>query len=196
MRKLKLFIGLILLSLAGFSQTLITPDDHLVNGFDRKVSGDDFSYHSSISGVEKSLIIRATNGKYSMEWQTEKVPSGLKEKYVTFAWLAGIGSSPGFADMTLTVNNQQKITFHTDSKKDWKIQSADGAELFFHSDMEDQARRPVRFYVSPDSVRKSRERETDYPENDRRKRSENLVVHDFPDARSLGTDCSSISGNY
>jgi hypothetical protein len=138
MKKITWMIGLVLISLTGFGQSLITTDDHLVNGFDHKISGDDFSYHSSVSGVEKSLIIRATDGKYSMEWQTENVPSGLKEKYVTFAWLAGIGSSPGFADMTLTVNNQQKITFHTDSKKDWKIQSADGAELFFHSDMEDQ----------------------------------------------------------
>jgi hypothetical protein len=129
---------LLFLSLFAHSQALITPDDHIINGFERKISGDDFSRQSSVSGINKSLIIRATDGKYSMEWQTETMPATIKEKYVTVVWLAGIGSSPGFADMTLTVNNQQKITFHTDSKKDWKIQSADGSELLFHSDMEDQ----------------------------------------------------------
>ena len=82
------FLSVILLNISAFSQNLITADDHLVNGFDRKISGDDYSYHSSISGVEKSLIIRATDGKYSMEWQTEKVPASCKEKYVTLVWLA------------------------------------------------------------------------------------------------------------
>lgn len=121
-----------------FSQNLISSDDHLVNGFDHKISGDDFSYHSSIPNIEKSLIIRATDGKYSMEWQTEKVPATIKEKYVTFVWLAGIGSSPGLSDMTLTINNSGRITFRTDGKKDWTISNTDGSELFFHSDMEDQ----------------------------------------------------------
>jgi hypothetical protein len=127
-----------LLNFPVFSQNLISSDDHLVNGFDQKISGDDFSYHSSISGIDKSLIIRASDGKYSMEWQTEKIPATIKEKYVTLVWLAGIGSSPGFADMTLTINNSEKFIFHTDGKKDWSIQNQKGSELFFHSDMEDQ----------------------------------------------------------
>lgn len=139
MRQLFTFLlAFLFLQLSGFSQGSISADDHLVNGFDHKISGDDFSYHSSVPNIEKALIIRATDGNYSMEWQTEKVPVSVKEKYVTIAWLAGIGSSPGFADMTLTINNSQKITFHTDGKKEWKVLAADGSELFFRSDMEDQ----------------------------------------------------------
>ena len=126
------------LPISAFSQGFITSDDFLVNGFGNKISGDDFLYHSSISGIENALIIRATDGKYAMEWQTEKVPENVTEKYVTFMWLAGIGSSPGLAGMTLTVNDNQKISFFTDGRKEWKIQSSDGIELFFHSDMEDQ----------------------------------------------------------
>ncbi|HEY3370722.1 MAG TPA: glycoside hydrolase family 38 C-terminal domain-containing protein [Prolixibacteraceae bacterium] len=134
-----LLVHLLLLnSFSAFSQLLISSDDHLVNGFDQKRSGDDYSYHSSLPNVEKSLIIRATDGTYSMEWLTEKTPLSVSEKYVTLVWLAGIGSSPGMADMTLTVNGSEKITFRTDGKKDWKVQSRDGSELFFHSDMEDQ----------------------------------------------------------
>ena len=138
MRKLISITSFFFLTFAGFGQNLISPDDHLINGFGQKISGDDFSYHSSIPNIEKSLIIRATDGKYSMEWQTEKVPVTIKEKYVTFVWLAGIGSSPGLSDMTLTINNSGKITFRTDGKKDWNISHPDGSELFFHSDMEDQ----------------------------------------------------------
>jgi alpha-mannosidase len=137
MKKVLILFAALYLQFSVSGQNLITADDHLVNGFNRKISGDDFSYHSSISGIEKSLIIRATDGKYSMIWQTENVPLDIKEKYVTIAWLAGIGSSPGFAEMTLTINDRQTITFHTDSKPEWKLEK-DGNELFFHSDMEDQ----------------------------------------------------------
>jgi hypothetical protein len=120
------------------SQSFISSDDFLVNGFDKKIAGDDYSYHSSVPEVEKSLIVRATDGNYSMQWQTETVPSRVAEKYVTFIWLAGIGSSPGLSDMILTINGSEQIAFHTDGKKDWKVVSSNGSELFFHSDMEDQ----------------------------------------------------------
>jgi alpha-mannosidase len=138
MKKLVVFlVAFCFLAFAGNSQNLISSDDHLINGFDQKISGDDFSYHSSIQNIEKSLIVRATNGNYSMEWQTEKVPAKVNEKFVTVVWLAGIGSSPGLSEMNLTVNNTEKFTFLTDGKKEWKIQNADGSELFFRSDMED-----------------------------------------------------------
>ncbi|MGE5428209.1 MAG: glycoside hydrolase family 38 C-terminal domain-containing protein, partial [Methylococcaceae bacterium] len=131
-------ILLFLNTFTSYSQSLITQDDFLVNGFDKKIAGDDYSYHSSVPEIEKSLIIRATDGNYSMRWQTEKAPSKVAEKYVTFVWLAGIGSSPGFSDMTLTINDREKVIFQTDGKRDWKVESPNGSELFFHSDMEDQ----------------------------------------------------------
>jgi hypothetical protein len=36
MRKLSLFISLILLFFIGFGQNLISADDHLINGFEKK----------------------------------------------------------------------------------------------------------------------------------------------------------------
>ncbi|MGE5394163.1 MAG: glycoside hydrolase family 38 C-terminal domain-containing protein [Candidatus Saccharibacteria bacterium] len=131
-------IGLLLNALSAISQELISSEDYLVNGFDKKIAGDDYSYHSSIPEVEQSLIVRATDGNYSMQWQTEKVPLKVEEKYITFVWLAGIGSSPGLSDMTLTINGREKITFRTDGKREWKIDSPQGSQLFFHSDTEDQ----------------------------------------------------------
>lgn len=104
----------------------------------KKIAGDDYSHHSSIPEIEKSLIVWTTDGNYSMRWQTKAAPLQGAEKYITFAWLAGIGSSPGLSDMILTINNNEQIVFHTDGQKDWKVQAANGSELFFHSDMEDQ----------------------------------------------------------
>lgn len=138
MNKLFALICLILFSAAGMAQEVITSDDHLVNGFEKKLSGDDITYHSPIPSVDKAMLVRSTNGRYTMEWQTEKIPSTVKEKYVTIAWLAGIGSSPGAGNMTLAVNGAHQFTFRIDGKKDWKIKGPNGSELLFHSDMEDQ----------------------------------------------------------
>ena len=136
--KNRLLIVSILCSIviAGYGQEL-TSEDYLVNGFGQKISGDDFKYHSSIQGVEDALIIRATNGNYSMQWQTAAAPKTVDTKYVTYIWLAGIGSSPGRAEMTLKTGNGLTFTFNTDGQKNWLVQSNQGAELFFRSDMED-----------------------------------------------------------
>ena len=79
---------------------------HFINGFERKVSGTDFSYHSSIPEVKESLIIRATDGKSVMEWETAPVKIQPGAKTVTVVWLAGIGSSPGKAVFEAEINKQ------------------------------------------------------------------------------------------
>jgi alpha-mannosidase len=62
----------------------------IINGFDRKIEGEDFSYHSSIPLAKECLLIRATDGNSSMVWQTASVPEKVDEETVTFVWLAGI----------------------------------------------------------------------------------------------------------
>ena len=67
-----------------FAQSPSIENTQIVNGFATKISGSDFSYHSSVPTVKKCLLIRATNGKSSMEWQTEPIPEKIKTDYVTF----------------------------------------------------------------------------------------------------------------
>jgi hypothetical protein len=52
MKKLRILTVLVAaaLSVASAGQSFFTNDDHLVNGFCRKVSGTDFEYHSCIPG--------------------------------------------------------------------------------------------------------------------------------------------------
>jgi len=114
------------------------PDALLINGYINKVSGDDYYYHSSVPGTEESLIVRATDGLYSMEWETDIIPSDVTGKYITYVWLAGIGSSPGLANMDLSLNGEKIFTFRTDGLNDWKLTDKAGRELMFHSDMIDQ----------------------------------------------------------
>ncbi len=121
-----------------FSQSFLTPDDHLVNGYSAKISGLDFEYTSCIPGQRESLLLRATSGKDFMEWETDPVPQGIKQKYATFVWIAALGAGPGRARMDLAVNGNQQFSFYTDSRPSWIIPGSDGSSLQFNSIMVDQ----------------------------------------------------------
>ena len=121
-----------------FSQSFLTPDDHLVNGYSAKISGLDFEYTSCIPGQRESMLLRATSGKDFMEWETDPVPQGIKQKYATFVWIAALGAGPGRARMDLAVNGNQQFSFYTDSRPSWIIPGSDGSSLQFNSIMVDQ----------------------------------------------------------
>jgi len=110
----------------------------LVNGYDGKISGTDFSYHSSVPVARECMLIRATDGKSSMEWITAPVETKQAGKPVSFVWLAGIGSSPGPASFDLAVNGVKKFTFMADGSEKWSLTADDGSTLSFRRDMADQ----------------------------------------------------------
>ncbi len=119
-------------------QPAIKHDETLINGFAIKLSGDDYSYHSSIHTVTESLIVRATDGNYSMEWETEDVPGDIKGKYITFAWLAGLDAGPGTDSMEFYVNGYKTFTIFLDEQRSWELSHPDGSSLAFHTDEIDE----------------------------------------------------------
>jgi len=139
----RLFFGLVIPFLTGIfcidaaCQSFISADDYLVNGFGRKISGDDYVYQSSLPDITQSLIVRATDGTHTMEWESSEIPGKIKEKYISFAWLSGLGSSPGTAMMDLFVDDRQLFSFKLDGEENWVLSNADGSELHFHSDLTD-----------------------------------------------------------
>ncbi len=135
---LVLFCYFILVSFYGYSQNFLTDDDLLVNGYDHKISGLDYDYHSFVPGLRESILIRATGGKDNLEWATDPAVKITRYKYAAFVWIAAIGSSPGLAGMNLETDAGQKFTFQTDGRASWTISSADGSSLSFTSLMVDQ----------------------------------------------------------
>lgn len=109
-----------------------------INGFSEKISGNDFSYHSSLSKAKECLLVRATNGKSTMEWQTATIPHKLDKEFVTIVWLAGLGSSPGRARFDLFLNDEKKFEFWADGSDKWSLKSEDGSTLSFQKDLTDQ----------------------------------------------------------
>jgi hypothetical protein len=137
-RRLIFFIILLIPAMRVTSQTADGNETLFLNGFSRKISGDDFTYHSSIPVANSCMLIRATDGNSFMEWETAPVPSAVQKPYVTFVWLAGIGSSPGVAAFDLEINGIRKFTFLTDGADNFLHQHTDGSSLAFHNDMTDQ----------------------------------------------------------
>ncbi len=123
---------------AAAGQSFFTGDDHLINGFARKVSGLDFDYHSCIPGLRSSILVRASNGKDFMEWETSPVPATIPEKQATFVWIAALGSSPGTARMDLAINGAPAFSFLADGRTTWDQAGRDGSSLSFRSVMTDQ----------------------------------------------------------
>jgi len=126
-------------SLVIIAQTQTLDTETILNGYEKKIEGQDFSYQSSIPVAKECLLVRATNGKSTMEWETASVPSNIKGEYVTFAWLAGLGSSPGPAKFNVEVNGIQKFSFWTKDKNQWEDVAEDGSVLSFKNDMIDRS---------------------------------------------------------
>lgn len=103
------------------AQSFLTPDDFLINGYSKKISGLDYDYQSCIPGLRSSMLLRATSGKDYIEWETEPVPSLTRKKYATFIWVAALGSSPGPARMDLTVDEKLNFSFYTDGLPYWVV---------------------------------------------------------------------------
>jgi len=133
-----LLVSILLAGNTSIAQSFFTPGDHLVNGYANKISGQDFEYPTCIPGQRECMLLRATSGKDFMEWDTDPVPSGIKQKYATLVWIAALGSGPGRARMDLAVNGNQQFSFYTDARPTWTIDSPDGSTLSFNSIMVDQ----------------------------------------------------------
>jgi hypothetical protein len=139
MKKVFLLLGVILIQLGShlYGQSFLTQDDHLINGYSKKITGLDFDYESCIPGFRQSMLLRAINGKDFMEWETEPAPAGISQKYAAFIWVAALGSSPGRAHMDLDVDGKQTYSFFTDGKPVWTVANPDGSSLSFNSIMVD-----------------------------------------------------------
>ncbi|HEX7494276.1 MAG TPA: hypothetical protein VF346_08650, partial [Bacteroidales bacterium] len=139
MRKLDLSVCILMIFCNSLNaQSFLTPDDYLINGYSKKISGLDYDYQSCIPGLRESMLLRATSGKDYIEWETDAVPSPAGKKYAAFIWVAALGSSPGRAQMDLAVNGVQNYTFYTDGVRAWEVKNADGSSLSFNSIMVDQ----------------------------------------------------------
>jgi len=138
MKRPGFIIALTLLSISMLGQNPLNSNTTIVNGYGTEVYGPDYSYHSSIPIAASCMIVRATSGTDAMEWLTDPVPEGINTEYVTFVWLAGIGSSPGRGNFSIEVNEKPVFSVVADGSDEWLHQADDGSSLYFSKDLVDQ----------------------------------------------------------
>ncbi len=62
----------------------------LLDGFARRLAGDDFWYHSAHPTLTASLLVRSLDSSRFAEWETAPVPVRARSDTVEFTWLAAM----------------------------------------------------------------------------------------------------------
>jgi alpha-mannosidase len=138
MKRITLTLALIVIWAASHAQSPVDENTTIINGFQEKISGYDFSYYSSIKAAKEGMLIRASDERSFMEWETAPVPEGIDTEYSSFIWLAGLGPSHGVAAFDLHLNGENIFTFKVDGSDEWTLSASDGSSLSFKNDMTDQ----------------------------------------------------------
>lgn len=119
------------------SEVYVSPDDLLLPGYAQKISGTDFTYGTAIPGMNETMIVRATDGNWSMEWQTASVPETVDQEYVSFIWGADIDARNDDIPMELMINDSERISFELTLQKEWTVKNGSSISLSFKESITD-----------------------------------------------------------
>lgn len=122
------------------SYPLDTGNSTYFQGYDNSLAGSTIEYHSPSPDIQSALLVRATDGTMTIEWETEPAPSEVPADTVKFIWLAGLGCNIGMEPFDLYLNDTFLLTFQTYDEKVWKVSGAEGSELSFKTSMIDMAK--------------------------------------------------------
>jgi alpha-mannosidase len=112
-----------------------------LRGYGRTVAGMSIAYHSPYPDITSALIVRASDGTSSAEWETEAVPADWGTRPATFLWLAGLATGKGAHRFELSVDGRTPLVFRTSadsSRREWREAGPDGVALSFQTVMVDQ----------------------------------------------------------
>lgn len=91
------------------------PHATVVNGFVRVVeqTQNTLFCHSYRDTSPQMIVVRQTDGKQKVTWETASMPMDWPHEVITFAWTGGIGynSEPGGGHFTVSLNHEKLIDF-------------------------------------------------------------------------------------
>ena len=131
-RFLQLFLVMVFLSQNLHAQ-LITPNDVPIFGFDKKISGSDFSYHYPIPGITNSILVRGNKTMNTMEFITKPVPLQYNASSTLFIFPFAIGANAISINIDMYVDDVKWFTFDTKSNPLWSKKNDNGAVLSFEN---------------------------------------------------------------
>ena len=110
-------------------------------GYYKTIKGDNFTYHSPQPDVTVSMLIRSIEKALYIEWETEPVPAGYKQKSASFIMMAAIDvNSENPHSWDIYLDNSKEFTIKSpadDSKKKYTWKSNNGFTLEFNASLTD-----------------------------------------------------------
>jgi alpha-mannosidase len=100
-----------------------------IDGFSKKLKGEELSYSCVRDDVSEAFLTRATDGKMDIVWETKAVPLNWKAGTVSFIWLSSYNLNAGEIPFDVYINDVLKFTFSDSKNENWKVASSDGGEL-------------------------------------------------------------------
>ena len=112
-----------------------------IQGFDKVLQRGNFAYHSPHPDISQALLVRAKKEEAVIEWQTEPVPAGVKNEYVSFIWYFGISQNSVTHPFKLWINNTPYLMFKNElgSKTgSWDVNGHNDSKITFKATMTDR----------------------------------------------------------
>jgi alpha-mannosidase len=107
-----------------------------LQGYARRVAGEVIGYPWAYPGQTHTLLSRAVDGKWVIEWEGEPVGPGRDGETVTYVWHAGLASGYGAHRFSFSVNGSACTDFRSGrdtNDREWVREGADGCTLAFQT---------------------------------------------------------------
>jgi len=130
-----------------------------VEGYARKIGGEDITYNSVRDDCSEALITRATDGKMTIEWETAVVPADYSGRETTFFLLAGLSKSTQPRTFRVYIDDVHRFDYVSTMDLDWQIEGKNGGSMAFSNmyvDPYNDAYGYLRITVPSDWVGKGR----------------------------------------
>jgi alpha-mannosidase len=115
-----------------------------VEGFGRKISGEDITYQSTRSDCQNALLVRATDGTMNITWESSVIKPDTDAKEIELFLIAGMslqgystkGVDPGFS---VLINEKTFFHFKNSMGENWMVTGPSGSRMVFQAVIKDQA---------------------------------------------------------
>ena len=108
-----------------------------LQGYARTISATQvIAYPWAYPGQVSTLLVRAVDGKWRVEWEGQPAPAGPPDERVVYLWHGGLASGYGAHRFTLTVNGAPCATFTSGrdaTDRTWRREGENGCTLAFQT---------------------------------------------------------------
>ena len=107
-----------------------------LQGYSRTISGQVIGYPWAYPGQIPTLLSRAVDGSWRVEWEGQAPPPGPADERVVYLWHGGLASGYGAHRFTLTVNGTPCAVFTSGrdtNDRSWTREGENGCTLAFQT---------------------------------------------------------------